>query len=134
MTVQPLAGWRHVAVTDQRTKLDFATQMRELVDIHFPEAERIRVVLDNLNTHNLACLYDAYSAEEARRIARKLALHHTPKHGSWLNPAESEPSVLTRQCLNRRIACRETLAAETGTWSAQRNREKVRIAYRFQSA
>lgn len=131
MTVQPLAGWRQVTVTSQRTKLDFAAQMKELVDLHFPEAERIRVVLDNLNTHKLACLYEAYPAEEARRIVRKLEFHHTPKHGSWLNPAECELSVLTRQCLSRRIDRQETLASETEAWTARRNREGVRIDYRF---
>jgi len=131
MTVQPLAGWRQVTVTSQRTKLDFAAQMKELVDLHFPEAERIRVVLDNLNTHKLACLYEAYPAKEARRIVRKLEFHHTPKHGSWLNPAECELSVLTRQCLSRRIDRQETLASETEAWTARRNREGVRIDYRF---
>lgn len=131
MTVQPLAGWRHVAVTGRRTKLDFATQMKELVDVHFPEAECIRVVLDNLNTHKLACLYEAYPAEEARRIVRKLEFHHTPKHGSWLNSAESELSVLTRQCLSRRIASQEVLARETAAWVAQRNQAGVGINYRF---
>ncbi len=131
MTVQPLAGWRHVTVTDRRTKLDLAAQMKDLVDVRFPEAERILVVLDNLNTHELACLYDAYPAEEARRIARKLEFHHTPKHGSWLNPAECELSVLTRQCLSRRIVSQEVLASETGAWAIQRNQERVRIEYRF---
>lgn len=131
MTVQPLRGWRHVAVTGQRTKLDFAAQMRDLVDVHFPEAERIRVILDNLNTHKLACLYDAYPAEEARRIVRKLEFHHTPKHGSWLNPAECELSVLTRQCLSRRIESRETLSREGAAWAFQRNEARVRIEYRF---
>ena len=131
MTVQPLAGWRHVAVTAQRTKLDFAAQMKELVDVHFPQAERILVVLDNLNTHKLACLYEAYPATEARRIVRKLEFHHTPKHGSWLNPAECELSVLTRQCLNRRLASQGTLTHQTQAWTAQRNQEGVRINYRF---
>lgn len=131
MTVQPLAGWRQVTVTGRRTKLDLAAQMKDLVDVRFPEAERIRVVLDNLNTHKLACLYEAYPAEEARRIARKLEFHHTPKHGSWLNPAESELSVLTRQCLSRRIASQEALTSETGAWAIQRNQERVRIEYRF---
>lgn len=131
MTVQPLAGWRHVAVTGRRTKLDFAAQMKDLVDVHFPEAERIRVVLDNLNTHKLACLYDAYPAEEARRLARKLEFHHTPKHGSWLNPAECELSVLTRQCLSRRIESHELLVQQTAAWVAKRNQARVGIDYRF---
>jgi len=131
MTVQPLAGWRQVSVTGRRTKLDFAAQMKDLVDVHFPAVERIRVVLDNLNTHKLACLYDAYPAVEARRLARKLEFHHTPKHGSWLNPAESELSVLTRQCLSRRLASQEALASETGAWVSKRNQEGVSIDYRF---
>lgn len=131
MAVQPLAGWRHITITGRRTKLDFAAQMKELVDVHFAKAERIRVVLDNLNTHKLACLYEAYPAEEARRIARKLEFHHTPKHGSWLNPAESELSVLTRQCLSRRIASQEVLASETSAWVIQRNQARVCIEYRF---
>jgi len=131
MTVQPLAGWRQVAVTGQRTKLDFAAQMKGLVNLHFPGAERIRVVLDNLNTHKPAALYEAFPAEEARRLVRKLEFHHTPKHGSWLNPAESELSVLTRQCLNRRIDSREALAHEVAVWTAQRNQDGVRIEYRF---
>ena len=100
---QPLAGWRHVKATQQRCKVDFAECMRELVDVHFPHAEVIRVVLDNLNTHTPAALYDAFSPAEARRILRKLRFHFTPKHGSWLNMAEIEISILSRQCLKQRI-------------------------------
>jgi hypothetical protein len=104
MFFQPLAGWRHVEVTEQRTKRDFAYQMKALVDVHFPQAEVIRVVLDNLNTHSPAALYEVFEPQEARRIVRKLEFHYTPKHGSWLNMAEIEISVLDRQCLDRRLA------------------------------
>jgi hypothetical protein len=98
MFFQPLAGWRHVEVTEQRTKRDFAYRMKDLVDVHFPDAEVIRVVLDNLNTHSPAALYEVFEPQEARRIVRKLEFHYTPKHGSWLNMAEIEISVLDRQC------------------------------------
>ena len=103
MTVEPLNGWRHVQVTERRTTLDFAEQMRWLVDEAYPQAKVIRVVLDNLNTHTAASLYAAFPPHEARRLARKLEFHHTPKHGSWLNVAGIELSVLSRQCLDRRI-------------------------------
>ena len=103
LSVEPLAGWRHVAVTERRTKVDFAHRMRWLVEEAYPEAEVIRVVLDNLNTHRKASLYEAFPAAEARRIARKLEFHHTPKHGSWLNMAEIEFSVLSRNCLRQRL-------------------------------
>jgi transposase len=112
MTVEPLRGWRHVDVTERRTKLDFAEQMKQLVDMHYPDAPRIRVVLDNLNTHGPASLYAAFEPAEALRIRKRLEFHYTPKHGSWLNPAESEISVLERQCLNRRISDKEMLRLE----------------------
>jgi hypothetical protein len=108
--VQPLRGWRHVNVTHQRTKQDFAQQMRLPVDDYFPTAERIRLVLDNLNTHTPAALYGVLPPREARRITRKLELHYTPKHGSWLNMAECELAVLAGQCLDRRISTIDTLA------------------------
>jgi len=116
MFCQPLAGWRHTKVTAQRKKEDFAECMRELVDVHFPDAELIRVVLDNLNTHTPASLYEAYEPAEARRILRKLEFHYTPKHGSWLNMAEIELSVLSRQCLGQRLPDRERLARATRAW------------------
>ena len=100
---EPQAGWRHLNITEQRTMVDFAHQMKWLVDVAYPEAEVIRVVLDNLNTHKAASLYEAFAPEEARRIVKKLEFHYTPKHGSWLNMAEIELSVLQRQCLARRI-------------------------------
>ena len=119
--VQPLRGWRHVNVTARRTKQDFAQQMRRLVDVYFPTAEVIRLVVDHLNTHPPAALYEAFEPAEARRIARKLEFHHTPKHGSWLNMAECEFAVLASQCLDRRIPEIETLRRETAAWQTQRN-------------
>lgn len=121
MLYAPHLGWRHVAVTDQRRAVDWALVMRELVDVHFPDAARIIVVLDNLNTHRLSSLYTAFPAEEAYRIARKLELRFTPKHGSWLNMAELDLAVLTRQCLGRRFPDRATLATEIAAWEAARN-------------
>lgn len=117
----PHLGWRHVSVTAQRTAVDWALAMRELVDVHFPAATRIIVVLDNLNTHRLSSLYTAFPAPEARRIARTLDLRFTPKHGSWLNMAELELSVLSRQCLDRRIPDQVHLAAVVAAWTAARN-------------
>ena len=106
LACEPLAGWRHVAITERRTKQDFAHQMRWLVDEAYPEADVVRLVLDNLNTHRKASLYEAFPAEEARRIARRLEFHHTPKHGSWLNMAEIEFSVLSRNCLRQKAGRR----------------------------
>ena len=131
MTVEPLAGWRHVDATEQRTTLDFAAQMKQLVDVHHPEAECIRIVLDNLNTHKPASLYAAYAPEEAFRILQRLEFHYTPKHASWLNPAECELSALTGQCLDRRIANLPALRQETAAWQEQRNQEHVMIHWRF---
>jgi hypothetical protein len=130
----PQRGWRHVAVTDRRTSQDFAQQMRALVDEHFPDAVRIRVVLDNLNTHTGAALYEAFAPAEARRIARKLEFHHTPTHGSWLNQAEIELSVLSGQCLDRRIGDRPTLRAEIAAWEQQRNTAHATVDWRFTTA
>jgi hypothetical protein len=118
---EPLAGWRHISVTERRTKIDWAHCIKELVDLHYPEAERIVLVMDNLNTHTPAALYEAFTPVEARRIASKLEIHHTPKHGSWLNMAEIELSVLARQCLDRRIPDQQRLAEEVGAWEAERN-------------
>lgn len=128
---QPLAGWRHVKATQQRCKVDFAECMRELVDVHFPQAEVIRVVLDNLNTHTPAALYDAFSPAEARRILRKLHFHFTPKHGSWLNMAEIEISILSRQCLKQRVDSIETLQELTSAWQQRRNTQKAKINWCF---
>jgi hypothetical protein len=131
MSVEPLLGWRHLEVTERRTKLDFAEQMRQLVDVRYPGAESIRLVVDNLNTHGPASLYAAFEPAEAMRLRRRLEFHHTPKHGSWLNPAECEISALERQCLKRRIPDKEALRLETKAWEAARNQERVTIKWRF---
>jgi len=129
--VEPQAGCRHINVTAQRTMIDFAHQMKWLVDVAYPEAEVIRVVMDNLNTHRAASLYEAFAPEEARRIIKKLEFHYTPKHGSWLNMAEIELSVLQRQCLARRIPDEATLKREIAAWEVQRNKEQATIDWRF---
>jgi hypothetical protein len=132
--VAPHLGWRHVAVTARRTAQDFAHQMRALVDEHFPQAEVIRLVSDNLNTHGAAALYATFAPAEARRLARKLEFHHTPPHGSWLNMAEIELSVLSGQCLARRLCARPTLAAEAAAWERRRNAARATITWRFTAA
>jgi hypothetical protein len=129
--VQPQMGWRHVDVTDRRTAQDFAHCMQDLVDVHFPQADVIRVVLDNLNTHTVAALYETFTPAEARRIARKLELHYTPKHGSWLNMAEIELAVLNGGCLNRRLPNQEVVRAEIAAWEAERNTQKRPITWAF---
>ena len=123
--------WRHVEVTDQRTNTDFAEQMRALSDVHYPEAERIRVVLDNLSTHTPGALYEAFAPEEARRILRRLEFHYTPKHASWLNRVEIEISVLVKECLDRRIPDKATLASEIAAWERRRNTAGARINWIF---
>jgi len=128
---EPLRGWRHVEVTDQRTALDFAVQMKALVDVHYPEAKKIRVVLDNLSTHTPWALYNAFPAEEARRILRKLEFRHTPKHGSWLNMAEIELSVLSRQCLDRRLASAAAVRQQVSAWESPRNDIGATVTWRF---
>jgi DDE superfamily endonuclease len=127
----PLKGWRQVQVTDQRTQLDYAQQMKWLVDVAFPDAIQVRVVQDNLNTHVKASLYKAFEAPEARRILNRLDFHYTPKHGSWLNMAEIELSVLSRQCLDRRIPDKENLKSEIAAWEDRRNRSGNTIEWRF---
>jgi len=134
MFFAPLLGWRHVQVTDRRTRVDWAHAMRELVDVHFPDAPKVRVVLDNLNTHVAGSLYEAFAPEEARRIRDRLELHHTPKHGSWLNMAEIELSALGRQCLDRRIADHATLRQGVAAWQARRNSACATTAWRFTTA
>jgi hypothetical protein len=131
---EPKKGWRHVDVTEQRTALDFARQMRALAEEHYPQAEKIRVVLDNLNTHTPASLYKAFEAQEARRLLRRLEFHHTPKHASWLNQVEIELSVLVGQCLGeRRIPDAKTLKQEVGAWEGERNDRGATVAWRFTS-
>jgi DDE superfamily endonuclease len=131
MVCEPKRGWRHGEVRAQRTLQDFARQMRWLVDEGFPEAERVRVVLDNLNTHRAASLYETFAPEEARRILRKLEFHYTPKHGSWLNIAEIELSVFSRQCLDRRIGDEETRKRAVKKLEAERNAGWAKIEWRF---
>jgi hypothetical protein len=128
---QPLAGWREVKTTARRTKVDFARCIQELVDVHFPDAEVIRVVLDNLNTHTPASLYDAFAPKEARRLLRKLEFHFTPKHGSWLNMAEIEISILSRQCLKQRVSSLGHLSAVSRQWTAARNAQQATIEWCF---
>ena len=129
---EPKGCWRHMEVTEQRTAKSLALQMRSLVDDHYPEAEKVRVVLDDLNTHTQAALYGAFAPEEARRIVRRLEFHHTPEHGSWLNQVEIELSVLSKQCLSgRRIPDPETLAREAWAWERERNERRATIAWRF---
>ncbi|MCP3140758.1 IS630 family transposase [Pyxidicoccus xibeiensis] len=123
--------WRHVEVSDQRTAKDFAVQMRALVDVHYPGAETIRVVLDNLSTHSPGALYEAFPPQEARRILKKLELHFVPKHANWLNMVEIEVGVLNRQCLDRRIANKATLKREVARWERMRNKERARVRWRF---
>ena len=130
---EPQAGWRHIVVTEQRTMHDFAYQMKWLVDEGYPHAERIRVVLDNLNTHKLASLYETSPAAEARRIAKELECHYTPRHGSWRNMAELECSVVSRQCLARRIPDELILRRELQAYEAHRNAAKAKITWRFTS-
>lgn len=130
----PLGGWRHVKVSDRRTKADWAKCMQELVDIHYPQAELIRVVLDNLNTHNPAALYEVFEPAEARRILSKLEFHYTPTHGSWLNIAEIELSVLSRQCLDRRIPNKDQLSSEIAAWEDSRNSSGMKVDWRFTTA
>jgi transposase len=131
MFFAPLEGWRHVSVTNTRTAVDWAHQIKWLVDEKYPHVEKIRLVMDNLNTHTKASLYKAFEPAEAMRIANKLEIHFTPKHGSWLNMAEIEFSVLSRQCLNRRIPNQETLRNEIEAWAASRNQDKSKMEWRF---
>ena len=131
MTCEPLAGWRHVTVTGHRTMEDFAHQMRWLADGAYPEAEKVRVVLDNLNTHRAASLYGTFEPKEARRVVQRLEFHYTPKHGGWLNMAEIEFSVFSNQCLNRRIEDEETLKREVAVLETERNQAAATINWRF---
>ena len=131
MVCEPITGWRHVEVTQRRTAIDYAHLLKALVDVFCPEAIQITVVQDNLNTHSPASLYKAFEPGEARRILDKLEFCHTPKHGSWLNMAEIELSVLSRQCLDRRIPDFESLEQQVTAWQSQRNEEETWIDWRF---
>jgi hypothetical protein len=134
MFFAPMDAWRHVKVTDRGTMIDWAQGMRDLVEVHFPQADRIVVVMDNLNTHKLASLYEAFPPAEAYRMADKLEIHSTPRHGSGLNMAEIELSVLSRQCLNRRIPDQPTLQHAVAAWEAQRNTAASTVNWRFTTA
>ena len=131
MLFAPLEGWRRVEVTERRTRVDWAQVIKKLVDEDYPDKERIVLVMDNLNTHHPASLYEAFQPAEARRIAERLEIHYTPKHGSWLNLAESELAVLARQCLDRRIPTPGALKQETQTWQRERNGTGIRADWRF---
>jgi hypothetical protein len=134
MRFEPLAGRRRVKVTERRTAVDFAWVIKELVDEDYPEAEKIVLVMDNLNTHKPASLYEAFEPAEARRLLDKLEIHYTPKHGSWLNMAETELSVLSRQCLDRRIDNQPELTGEVAAWEHRRNDAEVTVDWRFTTA
>ena len=134
LVCEPLRGWREVIVSDRRTRLDWAACVKALADTHYPTAERIVLVMDNLNIHSPASLYEAFPPAEAKRLADRLEIHHTPKHGSWLNMAEIELGILQRQCLDRRLGDQATLASEVAAWVAARNAAIKTINWRFTAA
>jgi transposase len=134
MFFEPLQGKRHVKVTDQRTRKDWAQAMQKLSDIHYPQAEKIIVVLDNLNTHSPASFYETFEPDEARRLINRFEFHFTPKHGSWLNMAEIELSALARKCLSQRIPDQATLASEVKAWEEDRNSKVLKVDWQFTTA
>jgi len=134
MAVEPLTGQRHVTVTDRRTAMEFAQVVKALLEVHYPHAEKVVLVLDNLNTHKPAALYQAFEPAVAWRLLERLEIHHTPKHGSWLNMAEIELSVLSQQCLNRRIPDTATLTREVAAWQQARNADPRPVNWRFTTA
>jgi transposase len=134
MFFEPLAGKRHVSVTERRTKADWAMQIKQLLDVHYPTAKKVTLVMDNLNTHTGASLYEVFQPNEARRLLDRLKIHYTPKHGSWLNMAEIELSVLSRQCLDRRIPNKATLTTEVAAWQQRRNISEAKVDWRFTTA
>jgi len=134
MEVEPLAGRRHVAVTERRTRKDWAEQIRQMLDIRYPQARKVRLVMDNLNTHNIASLYEAFEPRVARRLAERLEIHYTPKHGSWLNMAEIELSVLKGQCLDRRIPEMTVMQDQVATWEKARNNSVKKIVWQFKTS
>ena len=129
--VEPLGGKRHVAITEHRTRKDWALQIKSLLDERYPDAKKVRLVMDNLNTHGIASLYEAFEPQEARRLAERLDIHYTPKHGSWLNMAEIELSTLKGQCLNRRIADLVTMQSEVSARQLSRNNSSKNISWQF---
>src|SRR6267378_2068143 len=134
MVFAPLEGWRHVKVTDRHTAIDYAHTLRDLSDVHFPDAAKIVLVQDNLNTHKPASLYEAFPAAEARRLVERFEWHYTPKHGSWLDMAESELGVFSSQCLDRRIPDQQMLKEEVEAWEAERNRKHAEADWQFTTA
>jgi len=130
---EPLRAWRQVNVTEGKTRVDWAWQVKELLDVHYPEAKKVHLVMDNLNTHNGASLYKAFAPQEAHRLLSRLVFHYTPKHGSWLNMAEIEFSVLSRQCLARRIPDLHALRHEVNAWQTQRNQSKNKVNWHFRT-
>ncbi len=134
LVCEPLRGWREVVVSDRRTRLDWAACVKELADTHYPRAERIVLVMDNLNIHSPASLYEAFPPAEAKRLADRLEIHYTPKHGSWLNMAEIELGIVQRQCLDRRMTDQATLASEVAAWVLERNAADRHINWRFTAA
>ncbi len=131
MEVEPLAGKRHVDVTERRTRIDWAYQIRDMLEIRYPEAEKVVLVMDNLNTHSIASLYEAFPPKDALRMSQRLEIHHTPKHGSWLNIAEIELSVLKRQCLAERIPSIEVMRGEVAAWNQARNTKQTEVKWQF---
>lgn len=134
MCFEPLSGWRHVEVTDRRTALDFAYVVKDLLTVRYPDVEKVVLVMDNLNTHKASNLYEAFPPAEARALCERLEIHHTPKHGSWLNMAEIELSVLARQCLDRRLPDKVFLIAEVAAWEESRNTAQVQVHWQFTTA
>ena len=128
---EPLGCWRHVSVSERRTKIDWANQIRDLLETFYPDAPKIRLVMDNLNTHSISSLYEAFPPEVARRLAKRLEIHHTPKHGSWLNIAEIELSAMSRQCLDRRISDISELNTELTAWEVTRNYSQKSVDWQF---
>jgi DDE superfamily endonuclease len=134
MFLAPPEGWRHVSVTDRRTKVDWAHGLKDLLTVHFPDAVHMTIVLDNLNTPHPASLYEAFQPEEAKALLDRCEFHYTPQHGSWLNMAEIELSAWQRQCLDRRIPDQATLRAEVAAWEQQRNAQRIKGHWRFTTA
>ncbi len=134
MFFNPVSGWRRVSCRDSRTRVDWAEEVRRLLEEDYPRAKKIKLVCDNLNTHSIASLYEAFPASQAHALKQRLELHFTPRNGSWLNVAEIELSVLSRQCLNRRIGSAEELRAETAAWQAERNQSASKVRWQFTTA
>jgi len=134
MEVEPLGGKRHVVVTEHRTRKDWAQQIKQMLDERYPDAIKVRLVMDNLNTHSIASLYETFEPKEARRLAERLEIHYTPKHGSWLNMAEIELSVLKGQCLDRRIPDMATMQTEVAAWEKDRNNSARKINWQFKTS